>query len=125
VIWPAVHPCRDGFTGMAIILEMMATRSGNIETIMKSMPKYFTVNRKISCLGSRVSRKVIRELREKYISQKPNTIDGIRIDWDDRWVLVRPSNTEPVIRITAEAKNGKIAETLAAKFAEETAKIIS
>ena len=125
VIWPAVHPCRDGFTGMAIILEMMATRSESIESIVKSMPKYFTVNKKISCSGSRASQKVIRELREKYISQKPNTIDGIRIDWDDRWVLVRPSNTEPVIRITAEAKTEKIAEDLAAEFAEETEKIIS
>ncbi len=119
VIWPAVHPCRDSFTGMAIILEMMATRSESIEAIVRSMPKYFTVNKKISCARSRTSQKVIRELREKYIMQKPNTIDGIRIDWDDRWVLVRPSNTEPVIRITAEAKTGKSAEALAAKFAKE------
>ena len=119
VIWPAVHPCRDSFTGMAIILEMMATRSESMEAIVRSMPKYFTVNRKISCPGSRTSQKVIRELREKYISQNPNTIDGIRIDWEDRWVLVRPSNTEPVIRITAEARTEKNAEELAAKFAME------
>jgi phosphomannomutase len=124
VIWTAVHPCRDGFTGMALILEMMAARSESIESIVKSMPKYFTVNKKISCSGSRASQKVIRELREKYISQKPNIIDGIRIDWDDRWVLVRPSNTEPVIRITAEGKTEKIAEALAAEFAGETEKII-
>jgi phosphomannomutase len=123
VIWPAVHPCRDSFTGMAVILEMMATRSESIEAIVKSMPKYFTVNKKISCPSSRASQKVIRELREKYILQKPNTIDGIRIDWEDSWVLVRPSNTEPVIRITAEAQTDKSAEALAAKFATEVEEI--
>lgn len=123
VIWPAVHPCRDSFTGMAIILEMMATRSESIEEIINSIPKYVTVNRKISCPGSRTSQKVIRELRERYIFQKPNTIDGIRIDWEDRWVLVRPSNTEPLIRITAEAKNEKTAEALADKFALEVEEI--
>ena len=125
VIWPVVHHCRDSFTGMAIILEMMALRNESIDTIVKSLPKYFTVNRKIATSGSRASQKVIRELREKYATQKPNTGDGIRIDWEDRWVLVRPSNTEPVIRITAEAKTEKTAEDLAAKFAEETGKIIS
>jgi phosphomannomutase len=119
VIWPAVHPCRDSFTGMAIVLEMMATRSETITTIVKSLPKYFTVTRKIACPDSRASQKVIRELRERYSSQKPNAIDGIRIDWDDRWVLVRPSNTEPLIRITAEAKTEKKAEELASKFATE------
>ena len=123
VIWPAVHPCRDSFTGMAIILEMMAIRSESIETIIKSLPKYSTVNKKVSCPGSRTSQKIIRELRERYILQKPNTIDGIRIDWEDRWVLVRPSNTEPVIRITAEAKTEKTAEALAAKFAMEVEEI--
>lgn len=124
VIWPAVHPCRDSFTGMALILEMMASRGESIDAIVKSMPKYFTVNRKIATSGSLASQKVIRELREKYAAQNPNTSDGIRIDWDDRWVLVRPSNTEPVIRITAEAKTEKTAEDLVAKFAEETEKII-
>jgi phosphomannomutase len=119
VIWPAVHPCRDSFTGMAIVLEMMATRSETITMIVKSLPKYFTVTRKIACPDSRASQKVIRELRERYSSQKPNAIDGIRIDWDDRWVLVRPSNTEPLIRITAEAKTEKKAEELASKFATE------
>ena len=125
VIWPAVHPCRDSFTGMALILEMMASRNESIDAIVKSMPKYFTVNRKIATSGSRASQKVIRELRVKYAARKPNTSDGIRIEWEDCWVLVRPSNTEPVIRITAEAKTEKAAEDLADKFAEETEKIIS
>jgi phosphomannomutase len=108
---------------MALILEMMAMRSEGIEAILKSMPKYFTVNRKISCPSSRASQQAIRELREKYILQKPNTVDGIRIDWEDSWVLIRPSNTEPVIRITAEAKTEKSAEVLSAKFAGEVEEI--
>ena len=98
----------------------MATRNEGIETIIRSLPKYFTVNKKISCPGSRASQKIIRSFREKYISRKPNIIDGIRIDWEDSWVLIRPSNTEPVIRITAEAKTEKSAEELATKFAMET-----
>jgi len=115
VIWPAVHPCRDSFTAMALVLEMMATRRQGLDAIMATMPHYHSVSLKVACPESEALR-VVRELRERYADREPNTLDGIRIDWDDRWVLVRPSNTEPILRIFTEARDPAGAQELADTF---------
>lgn len=115
VIWPVVHPCRDSFAGMALLLEMMAVRNQKICDILKIIPKYFTANRKISS-SAEDALKTIRRLRSDYADLNPKILDGFRLDWDDRWVLIRASNTEPVIRVTAEALSQEKAENLADEF---------
>jgi phosphomannomutase len=120
VIYPAVHPCRDSFTGMALILEMMATRSLSISAILDSLPKYRTASRKVPC-SLENAQMTIRNLKKKYGDLKIEAIDGLRIDWEDRWILMRPSNTEPIIRITAEAGDDASAAKLAEVFAAEIA----
>ena len=72
-------------------------------------------NRKIKCSAGDALN-TIRRLKTEYASMNSNTLDGMRLDWDDRWVLIRPSNTEPIIRITAEALSQKTAEALADTF---------
>jgi len=115
VIWPAVHPCRDTFAGMALMLEMMAMRKQKLSEILNGIPKYFTANRKLTC-SAEDALNIVRRLRAEFADQNPKTLDGIRLDWDDRWVLVRASNTEPIIRITAEALSQEDAEKLADEF---------
>lgn len=124
VIWPAVHPCRDSYAGMALFLEMMALRKQSISEIMSRVPNYFTVNKKIDCSAEN-SLKIIRSLRKEYAELNPQTLDGIRIDWEDKWLLIRPSNTEPIIRIAAEAKTQADAEKLADEFNEKIISMIS
>ncbi|NOY75125.1 MAG: phosphoglucosamine mutase [Kiritimatiellaeota bacterium] len=118
IIYPAVHHCRDSFTGMALILEMMAERKLSLTRILKDLPLYRTANVKVACSAEK-ARRLIRTLTRKHRGDNIKTIDGLRIDWDDRWVLLRPSNTEPIIRITAEAESAEFAAELANQFAAE------
>jgi phosphomannomutase len=120
IIFPEVHPCRDGFSGMALILEMMAKRKCSISKILDDIPTYHTANRKVPCSAEN-AQCVIRELIKKHINLKIQTLDGLRIDWADRWILLRPSNTEPIIRVTAEAKTLKQAAILADEFVAKIA----
>ena len=115
VIFPAVHPCRDSFVGMALILEMMAMREAKLTSILSEIPKYYTANRKKQSSANNAL-KIVRFLRNKYSDLNPITLDGIRLDWDDKWVLIRPSNTEPVIRVIAEALSQGKVELLADEF---------
>jgi phosphomannomutase len=116
VIWPLVHPCRDSFTGMALILEMMALRSASIEDILNSIPRYFTSNVKVKC-SAEAALDLIRTLRKEYADLRLTTVDGLRIDWEDAWILIRPSNTEPVLRISSEALSQGKADNLTEEFA--------
>ena len=120
VIFPKTHPCRDSFTGMALTLEMMAERKSALAEILSDLPRYETVNRKVPCSAEN-ARRVIRSVVKQHRDANVNTIDGLRIDWDDRWALLRPSNTEPIIRVTAEATTKAVAAELAEKFVEEIA----
>ncbi|MCK5844536.1 MAG: phosphoglucosamine mutase [Victivallales bacterium] len=120
IIFPEVHPCRDGFSGMALILEMMAERKCSISRIMHDLPRYQAANRKVPCSAENAL-KVIRELIKKYPDLNVQTLDGLRIDWEDRWILLRPSNTEPIIRVIAEAKTAEQAANLADEFVAEIA----
>lgn len=118
VIWPAVHPCRDSFAGMALILELLAARGGSLEAILAGLPRYYAQHVKLPCRPEQ-AQAVVRRLRQKFADREPQTLDGVRIDWEDRWVLVRPSNTEPVLRIVAEAPSVAAAAALAAAFQAE------
>jgi len=88
VIYPAVHPCRDSFTGMALVLEMMAMRKQSLAQIFEGIPIYKSAGVKVPCSPVRAV-EVLRELTVKYADASPVTTDGLRLDWDDAWVLVR------------------------------------
>ncbi|MCK5845579.1 MAG: hypothetical protein KAG97_12770, partial [Victivallales bacterium] len=118
VIYPAVHPCRDSFTGMALILEMMAERTATISEILNEIPKYRSLNRKVPCSLDNAQR-IIRLLIKRHSNLNIKTLDGLRVDWEDKWILLRPSNTEPIIRVTAEASSDEEAAKLADDFVAE------
>jgi phosphomannomutase len=93
---------RDPFIGMAMILDLMAKTGKKLSELVAELPRYAIVKDKYT-----VSREQLPELYRKlpaaYPDAKPNTIDGLRLDWPDRWVHIRPSNTEPIVRVIAEA----------------------
>ena len=62
---------------------------------------------------------IIENIREKYSNEKTSTVDGLKIDFEDSWVQLRKSNTEPIIRVYSEAKSQKSADELSAKFISE------
>ena len=72
--------------------------------LMEQIPQFYSRSIKLPCTAV-AAQTIIRTLKDKYIDNQPITIDGLRIDWIDCWVLIRPSNTESVIRLYAEAKS--------------------
>ncbi len=114
VIWPTVVNVRDSLVGMALILEMLANDSRPLADIVDAIPSYAIVKEK-----SPIQPELLNGLRERLASAFPDAAvddqDGVRLDWPDRWVHVRPSNTEPILRIIAEAPRESDAQELASK----------
>ncbi len=116
VIDPRIVPGRDSLVGMAYVLQLMASTDKTISALVAEIPRYEIVKTKFEC-GRDDANRVVEELKGRFAKEKIDTQDGIRIDWDaDRaWVHARPSNTEPIMRIIAEAPDqneaeGRIAE---------------
>ena len=111
VIEPEVGLVRDSFIAMAYLLEAMVTRQMAISELAAEMPRYQMSKRKLTFPGDRLSdgQDAVRRHFEDAAASEP---DGLRLDWPDRWLLLRASNTEPVIRIMSEATNQKQADLL-------------
>ena len=112
VIIPAVHPCRDSYVGMAIVLELLAMTGKTISELRAAIPQYFIVKEKIRIRGEQAP-VILRALRHEYTGERISLLDGVYIDFGESWVHARRSNTEPVIRITAEASSQDEARHLA------------
>jgi phosphomannomutase len=111
-IWPAVNSTRDSYVCMALILELMAKDGRPLSEIAASLPKYFMTKNKIPRNGELAE--LYQNLIETFPEATADTRDGLRLDFGDRaWLQVRPSNTEPIVRIFSEAASRKRAEALA------------
>ena len=113
VIFPHIVTARDGLTGMALILELMAETSQKITQLSSIWPIYKIVKEKIPC-GSGDPSLLIEKLTNRFSSEKKDLTDGLKIIKEFGWVHLRASNTEPIIRCYAEAKTAKQANELAA-----------
>ncbi|MBN2493666.1 MAG: phosphoglucosamine mutase [Deltaproteobacteria bacterium] len=118
VIVPAVHPCRDSFIGMALVLERMAQTGRSLSALRESIPRYAVVKRKLPVPAGR-SVEVLRALRRAYADRQPDLRDGVYVDLGESWIHVRRSNTEPVLRYLAEAPTEDEAERLSAEIEEK------
>ena len=116
VIYPELHYGRDALVGVALFLTYMAESNKSCSQIRALYPDYCIVKKKTE-LGSSIDLKaILAKIAEKYANYQVNTVDGVRIDFDDSWVHVRSSNTEPIMRIYAEALTPQIAENIANKL---------
>jgi phosphomannomutase len=118
VIYPALHYGRDALVGIAITLQHLLEFGKPVSELKKSLPEYFIVKKKIE-IGEANPDNIISALVDSYKSEKINTEDGLRIDFDDHWVHLRKSNTEPIIRIITEAKTKAEAEKFSEKYLKE------
>lgn len=117
VIEPRVGYVRDSFVSMAYILDGLTSRGGAISDWADSLPAYFIVKDKLTCLRERVE-VACAALTAAFPDAAATTGDGLRLDWDDRWVQVRASNTEPIIRVIAETTSLKTANDLCREAVE-------
>ena len=111
VIDPRIVPGRDSLVGMAYVLQLMAATGKSISQLVAEIPRYEIVKTKFECRREDANR-AVEALKGAFASEKVDTQDGIRIDWDAQraWVHARPSNTEPIMRIIAEAPDRGLAE---------------
>ncbi|WP_432798410.1 phosphoglucosamine mutase [Poriferisphaera sp. WC338] len=98
---PVIH-VRDSLVGMAILCEMLAKRKCKLDTIVAEIPSYSIIKDKVN-LEPGMGDKIRPTMESVFSDQKIDTQDGVRVDWDNKWVHVRTSNTEPIMRIIAEA----------------------
>ncbi|MHC4797646.1 MAG: phosphoglucosamine mutase [Planctomycetota bacterium] len=113
VIDMRVVPVRNSLVAMAYILQLMSSRNQTISQLAGQIPQYTMIKRKFDCSKERIA-KVLKAVENKYADQKINNLDGVRIDFPNAWLHVRGSNTEPIIRIIAEAPTKQRAEQLIA-----------
>ncbi len=119
---PRVGMVRDSFVGMALLLEAMADRGAKISDLADELPRYEITKTKITVAPDRVP-DALGALEKHFSDATPDRLDGLRLDWADAWLLVRASNTEPIVRAIAEASELARAEELCAESAAVIDKI--
>lgn len=102
VIMPSVNPCRDSFVGMALLLEALAKEGSTISEMRSLIPAYAMSKEKLP-MAAREMAPALRRMEYEFRAEHIDHTDGLKVIWDDRWIQARPSNTEPIIRITSEA----------------------
>ncbi|MEZ6138760.1 MAG: phosphoglucosamine mutase [Pirellulaceae bacterium] len=108
---PAVGYVRDSFVGMARILELMATSGASISELVQQLPPLSMIKDKAT-LDSAKLPALLDRLTAKCDDAASSRLDGLKLDWPDRWLLVRGSNTEPIVRFIAEAPTTAEAQQL-------------
>ncbi|MEA2710683.1 MAG: phosphomannomutase [Phycisphaerales bacterium] len=109
VIDPRIVPGRDSLVGMGYVLSLMASTGKTISQLVAEMPRYEIVKTKFECRREDANR-AVEALKKEFAHENVDTQDGIRIDWKNAWVHARPSNTEPIMRIIAEAPDRATAD---------------
>ncbi len=113
VIFPKLHAGRDALLGIALVLSYLAEKQISLSQLRQSYPTYFMSKNKMQIDDNFDLQKAIDYLINKHKNAEIDTQDGLRIDFSDSWVQVRKSNTEPIIRIYAEARSQQKADNLA------------
>ena len=119
---PRVGFVRDSFVAMAQVLDAMAKNEKTIRQLAAAIPRYEMCKTTIAIDRDRVQF-LYENLSEQFSDAMKSSMDGIRFDWDDKWILVRPSNTEPIVRAIAEARDEAEAAALCQVAAELAAEL--
>ncbi|MCF0182516.1 MAG: phosphoglucosamine mutase [Muribaculaceae bacterium] len=121
VIYPELHYGRDALVGVALFLSLLAKSGKKVSDLKKTYPQYSIAKTKLELTPDTDVDGILEAVKKHYASENLTTIDGVKIDFDDCWVHLRKSNTEPIIRIYSEAHTMEKAEELG----EQIKKIIA
>ena len=124
IIYPELHYGRDALVGIALFLTHLAKFGKSVSLLRSSYPNYHISKNKITLTSEMDIDALLVKVQEKYKSQPNSTIDGLKIEFDNEWVHLRRSNTEPIIRIYSEAENETVAENLAKKIISDIKEIL-
>lgn len=119
IIYPASHSGRDALVGAALFLTHLAKSGMKCSELRKTYPDYFISKNKIELTPEIDVDNILVKMKEKYAHEDVTATDGVKIDFAESWVHLRKSNTEPIIRIYAEAKSSEEADKLAQQMIDE------
>lgn len=119
IIVPEMHYGRDALIGIALFLTHLAKSDKSIKALRNTYPNYFISKNKISLSEDIDLNSIFEKIKDKYKNQPINTEDGVKIEFDKDWVHLRPSNTEPIIRIYAESGSETTSENIAKRIMED------
>lgn len=124
IIYPELHYGRDALVGIALFLTHLAKFGKSISLLRSNYPNYHISKNKITLTPEMDIDALLLKVQEQYKMQPNSTIDGLKIEFDNEWVHLRRSNTEPIIRIYSEAQNETVAEGLASKIISDIKEIL-
>ena len=113
IILPDLHYGRDSLVGIALFLTHIARKNTTLSALKASYPQYFISKNKIDLTADLDVDLILQKVQEFYAKEEVTTIDGVKIDFEEGWVHLRKSNTEPIIRVYSESKNEQEANQLA------------
>ncbi|MBR2161737.1 MAG: phosphoglucosamine mutase [Bacteroidaceae bacterium] len=121
VIYPAIHYGRDALVGIALFLSHLAHEGKKVSELRATYPSYFMVKNRIDLRPDTDIDAILNKVKSMYVGQtgiNVNDIDGVKIDFPDRWVHLRRSNTEPIIRVYTEAPTAAEADEIGQQFVD-------
>lgn len=126
VIYPASHCGRDAMVGVALFLSNLAHKGLSVSAYKKTLPQYFIAKNRIDLSDKALIDKILEAMKEMFKAEKVNTIDGVKVDFEQKreWVHLRRSNTEPIIRVYSEAPTEERAVALGEEVVSLAKKII-
>jgi phosphomannomutase len=125
IIYPQLHYGRDALVGIALFLTHLAESDKACSVLRKTYPDYFISKNKISLPEGADPDQVLASFEQAHAGDEINTVDGVKLDLPEGWVHLRKSNTEPIIRLYAEAGSQEEAENLAGKAMETVHRLIN
>ena len=123
IIYPELHYGRDSLVGVALFLSLLAEKNMKVSKLRANYPDYYMSKKKIQLTPELDVDGILSEMTKRYSNEDIKTIDGVKIDFEDNWVHLRKSNTEPIIRVYTEAKSQEETDNLADKFIDEIKEI--
>lgn len=124
VIYPASHYGRDALVGVALFLTLLAKSGKKVSELKKTYPAYEIAKNKMELTPEINVDAILSAVKERFAGEQITDIDGVKIDFEDSWVHLRKSNTEPIIRIYSEAATMEEADALAQKIKDVIAELI-
>ena len=123
IIYPASHYGRDALVGVALFLSHLSKSGMSCRQLRDSYPAYFMSKNKIELTPGIDVERILMQMEEKYQAEQVSVADGVKVDFENEWVHLRKSNTEPIIRIYTESKTQVEADALAERILGEIRQI--
>lgn len=118
VIYPAAHYGRDALVGIALFLTYLAKTGQKPSELRKSYPPYFMAKQRVELTPEMDADRLLEKVKAAFADRKVTDIDGVKIDFPDKWVHLRKSNTEPILRVYSEAHTLQAAEEIGKEIIE-------